>query len=426
MSTIIRNSSSLAKSKAAKDALGIISAGLQAANPALSLGTYIANNKLRLAKTTLKLEKYSRVCLVAYGKAACSMAEIADANAKISDGIVIIPNGTRKPKLDSRYKVYTSSHPIPDSKSVIAAKAILEITSTLGINDYVIFLVSGGGSAMIALPSGVTLSDKIKVNKLLLQVGASIAEINCLRRRISGIKGGKLVSGLKCRGATFLMSDVKGNKPYDIASGCTQSDPTTFADALDVIKKYKLTQRIPKRVILALKAGTKQGKNIKYKCIPNIVIATNENCLRAMSIEAKRRKYNVILANIYGDIETVAARIIKKIPKKPMSCVIFGGETSVNVQGNGKGGRSQELVARILMGILDAGLVCGSVGTDGIDGNTRAAGAIAESTRIANSEIAKYLSRNDSYRLFLRHGNLVITGPTGTNLQDIGILIRRE
>ena len=427
MRAVIRNKASLRTSRAAGDALSIITAGMGAANTAERVSAVISDNTVKIRGRSVDLASYGRVCVIAYGKAAGPMAESAEHNAKISDGVVVIPTSAPAPRLGSKYRILRSTHPTPSSRSARAADALLERVGMLGSGDYVIFLVSGGGSAMLTAPLNVTLSDKIRTNDILIKSGADIGEINCVRRQLSRIKGGGLVRDLKCNGVALIMSDVRGDKPYDVASGCTQAAPTTFADALDVLRKYLLVERVPRRVFSALSEGARAGslKPRHARRITNVIIASNSDCVRAMVKKAQSMGYAVSTDNSYGNVDAAAQRIVKKLRREPMSCVVFGGEPTVKVRGRGRGGRNQELVARILTRTRSHGLVVASVGTDGIDGNTRAAGALAESPLAPRSEIVAHIRHSDSNSLFARYGRLVMTGPTGTNLQDIGVLLRR-
>lgn len=426
MTQSVRNAKSLSTSKGAIDALAIIESAYDAASPATALKAHISANKLRLPSGPHSLGAHGRVCLIAYGKAASPMAEAADKGASINDGVVVILKGSRRPKLGSRYAIYESTHPAPSSKSVLAANAILEKIDSLCKDDYVLFMVSGGGSAMLASPLNISLSNKIRTTNILTRSAASISEINCVRRCLSNVKGGGLVSGMKCKGAAFLMSDVRGDKPYDIASGCTYKNPTSFADALAVIARYRLGKKMPKSVMDALRKGKSNKPQKRPRQIPNVIIASNRNCTDAMTLKAKRLGYRVTQENSYGDIDSVAKRICARLGKDPMSCVIFGGEPTIKPKQKGKGGRNHELVARILYKIKEKGIVVASVGTDGVDANSQAAGALAESATISNAEIARHLAKSNSGPLFAHHGRQVITGHTGTNLQDVGILLRRK
>jgi len=292
----------------------------------------------------------------------------------------------------------------------------------------VIFLVSGGGSSLISLPDGIPLDDKMYVNDLLLKSGATIQEFNCVRKHLSKIKGGRLVENLPCDAVSLIMSDVNDDDLSSISSGVTYCDTTTFADALSVIKRYSLQKKFPENVLDRLNDG-KLGKipeTPKKPKILNSIISSNKDCLQAMRQKAEQLGYDTKIISVSGDIKDATQKIIKLIPQKEKTCLIFGGETTVKVIGQGKGGRNQELVLRLLKNTQNTKekLVIASLGTDGIDGNTKYAGALTDNFQIDINKIKSCLKNNDSSSFFEKHGGLIITGYTHTNLQDIGLLLR--
>ncbi|HUT05752.1 MAG TPA: DUF4147 domain-containing protein, partial [Nitrosopumilaceae archaeon] len=294
-------------------------------------------------------------------------------------------------------------------------------------DELVIFLVSGGASALLSLPEKITLNDKIHVTDLLLKSGATIQEFNCIRKHLSKIKGGKLLENLKCHGISLVMSDVQGDDLSAIASGITFMDNTTFADALGIIKKYKLTIKIPPEVWHVLREGANETipETPKKEKIKNFIIANNDDCLKAMEVKAKELGYKVKKIQIFGNIKEAVPIIIKNIPKEQKTCLIFGGETTVEVIGKGSGGRSQELVLRILKNTLKTNKLCiAAMGTDGIDGNTLFAGAITENIKIEPSVIKEFLKNSDSGRFFQKQKSNIITGFTHSNLMDIGLVLQ--
>lgn len=408
-------------SGAEADALSIIRAGLRAADARRGVAAALAGGVLRAGRRRARLSGHARVCVVAYGKAAAAMAEAADAAVPVSDGIVVVPAGSPAPALDrSRYDVVRSSHPLPTRRSVAAARAVHARVSSLGEGDYALFLVSGGGSAMLAAPDGVSLEDKARATGLLIASGATIREINLVRRRLSRIKGGGLVVGMRCDGAALVASDVRGDDPADVSSGCTVPAYTPPAAAIAVLRRHRLLSRVPRAVLEALRA---ERPRRRARRIPHAVVATNASCVAAMRAEARSLGYAVCETHSYGDVAGAARRIASALPARRASCVVFGGEPTVRVRGTGRGGRNQELVARLLLRCRARGSVAASVGTDGIDGNTRAAGALAGPGTASRREVSQFLANSDSNALFARHGGLVVTGHTGTNVQDIGVLL---
>jgi hydroxypyruvate reductase len=277
------------------------------------------------------------------------------------------------------------------------------------------------------LPCGITLNEKIKITKKLLFSGATIQELNCVRKHLSKIKGGRLVEGIRCDAVSLVMSDVLGDDLSSIASGITYCDSSTFGHALKIIKKYKLEKKIPQSAIKHLMLGSngKIPETPKKSKIPHHVFLTNRNCLFEMEKKSKQLGLSSKTITISGDVTTTATKLLSLIPRKKNSCVIFGGETTVKVKGKGKGGRNQELVLSLLEKTqkIKQEITIASIGTDGIDGNTNYAGAIVKNSLKNKNDITSYLSRNDSNSFFKKYGGLIKTGPTHTNLMDIGIIL---
>jgi glycerate 2-kinase len=424
---MIQNFKELATSQKKKDTLEILESGLEASKPENILPKFVTASKITFDKESLDIEKFSAVYTVAFGKAADSMTRAINAIVPIKSGIVVIPKGSRSTIKGKKYQIFNSSHPKPDQTSVKAAKEVIKFLQNRRTNELVIFLVSGGGSSLIALPEKITLNDKIYVTDLLLKSGASIQEFNCIRKHLSKIKGGRLLDNLKCHGISLVMSDVEGDDLSAIASGTTYMDNTTFADALEIIKKYKLKLRIPLEVLQLLNEGADQKipETPKKEKIKNYIIANNNDCINAMEGKAKELGYNVKKLQIFGDIKDAVKTIIQNIPEDKKNCLIFGGETTVEVRGKGSGGRNQELVLRILKNTQKNNKLCiAAMGTDGIDGNTVFAGAITENLKIEPSIMKEFLKNNDSGRFFQKQKSSIITGLTHSNLMDIGLVLQ--
>ena len=267
---------------------------------------------------------------------------------------------------------------------------------------------------------------KIKTTDILIKSGATISEINAIRKHLSGIKGGKILASLHCNAVSFVLSDVVGNDLSAIASGMTFCDKTSFLDCLQIISKYKLTKKLPSKVLSRLSDGAKGkiAETPKKPKIPNQIIASNSDCLDAMLLKAKSLGYSTSkYPELFGDVITAAQKILYRFNKVKKSCLVFGGEVTVRVIGKGKGGRNQELVLRIVPK-LPPNTTVASIGTDGIDGNTKYAGAIFDH-RVDYETIKKYLRENDSNSFFKKYGGLIKTGPTHTNLQDIGLILQQ-
>ena len=424
---MIKNFNSLANTEVKKKALQILDVGLTAAQPKNFLKEFVKKNCIHLGKNRIFLSNYENIFVVAYGKAADSMAEYTSKMIDISEGIIVIPKNTKPIFHNKTFKTFYSGHPLPDSESVRAGKATLELINNRSKQDFVLFLISGGGSSLLAIPDQITLSEKKRATKLLLKSGATIDEFNCVRKHLSTIKGGKLVQNMNCHGCALVMSDVVSNDLSVISSGCTYYDNTTFSNALDVIRKYSLEEKMPKKIITRLKYGSKRRKHRSKLRIQNKIIATNQDCLNTMAIKSRMLGFTTkIYSSVNDDVKISAEKIVKIIPKRKNSCLIFGGEPTVEVKGNGKGGRNQELVLQILKLIHDSddNLLVSSITTDGIDGNTAYSGALIDNHSSNIQKISSYLKNNDSNSFFSKYGGLIKTGPTHTNLIDVGLIIK--
>lgn len=424
---IIQNFEDLATTDKKKDCLEILEAGLQAADPENIIPKFVTSDKIKIQGKTIELGGFSNIYSVAFGKAGDSMTRALNAIIPIKSGIVVIPKGSKSKIKGKKFQIFNSRHPKPDKTSVKAAKEIIKFLQNRRDDELVIFLVSGGGSSLIAMPDRITLEDKIFVTDLLLKSGATIQEFNCIRKHLSKIKGGKLVENLKCQGISLIMSDVEGDDLSSIASGTTFTDNTTFSDALEILEKYKLKRKIPSEVIQVLETGkdNEDTKNVKKSKIPNFVIANNQDCLNAMKAKAKKMNYKVSTLQIFGDIKDGVTKILENISEESKTCLIFGGETTVRVQGKGIGGRNQELVLRILKNTQKfKKIVIASMGTDGIDGNSLFAGAITENIKVDLDKMKEFLKNSDSGRFFQKQKGSIITDFTHTNLMDIGVILR--
>jgi len=425
---MIKNFTSLANTEVKKKALLILESGLSSAQPKNFLKEFVSKNHILLGKNRICLSNYKRVFVVAYGKASDSMAEYVSKKINISQGIVVVPKYA-KPSLDSKkFKIFYSGHPLPNRESVRAGKAVQKFVNRCSNTDFILFLISGGGSSLLALPDEITLAEKKYVTKLLLQSGATIDEFNCVRKHLSMIKGGKLVREIDCDGCALIMSDVVSNDLSVISSGCTYDDNTTFSDAMKIIIKYALEKKLPKNVLMHLKGGLDIAvTRSKRSVIKNKIIATNHDCLDAMVSKSRQLGFATkTYSPIKHDVSVSAKKIVQMMPRRKNSCLIFGGEPTVQVRGSGKGGRNQELVLQILKLIRNSNhhVLISSISTDGIDGNTICSGAIIENNSFSMEKITSYLENNDSYSFFKEHGGLIKTGHTHTNLMDIGLIMK--
>ena len=407
--------------------MAILDAGLAAADPAVIIPQFVTKSHINTGKDALALSDYSKIYTVAFGKAADSMTRKINSIIPLHAGIIVIPKGSRSVLVGKKFQIFNSGHPTPDQDSVKAAKATLKFLQNRRNDELVIFLVSGGASSLISLPCGITLGDKIRMTDILLKSGASIQEINCVRKHLSKIKGGRLVSNLKCTAVGLIMSDVEDDDVSSIASGLTYMDSTTFQDALDVIAKYDLTRKTPPDVLHLLRDGTcgKISETPKKEAILNHVIASNDMCLDAMTEKARQLGYTAYTVKIFGDIKDATKKIVRYIPEGDNTCLIFGGETTVKVLGSGAGGRNHELVLRLLKNTQKLKkMTIASLGTDGIDGNTTFAGAITENNKTDKNVLKEFLKNSDSGRFFQKRKSNILTGFTHTNLMDIGVILR--
>lgn len=408
--------------KKTKDILEILETGLRAATPESFLVKFVKRNQLRMPK--INLSKFDKIYIVSVGKAADTMAKFVHSTINSDGGIVVIPQTHASVFSNKKFRIICAPHPIPNNSSIVAAKSIIQLLKNTKKEDLVIFLISGGTSPLVCLPDGITLKQKQQLTQLLLKSGASIQEINALRKHLSLVKGGKLLENLNCQAVSYVMSDVLGDDLSSIASGLTYCDETTFQDCLKIIRKYNLLSHLPKQIMRHLRLGAlgKIPETPKTPKIQNIVIASNKDCISAMAKKAKKLGYTTkTLQSLSGDVSLAAKKVFRNFPGKPKSCLIFGGETTVKVKGDGRGGRNQELVLQILKRTTECVIV--SIGTDGIDGNTKHAGAISYFVA-KKMEIDRYLRNNDSNAFFKKYGGLVMTGPTHTNLLDIGLILK--
>ncbi len=388
-------------------------------------------------------DRYARIFVVGAGKAAGTMARAVEQflSGRITAGCVNVKEGdTARTRL---IELRPCGHPVPDERGFNGAKRIAEICADAGENDLVICLLSGGASALTPYPSPpITLGEKQETTKLLLASGADIHEINAVRKHISAIKGGQLARlAAPAHVLSLILSDVVGDDLDVIGSGPTAPDASTFQAAFAVLEKYDLRDRVPARVRERLKNGaleTPKAADPLFENVENIIVGSNQKSLESAARAAKDLGYKTLIlsSSIEGETRDVArmhAAIARQIrtyeqPARPPVCVISGGETTVTMRnGNaGKGGRNQEfaLAAAIELAGLEDTLIL-SAGTDGTDGPTDAAGAMADGATVAraNSKASDALRDHDAYPLFEELGDLVTTGSTGTNVMDLHLIL---
>ena len=424
---MIKNPSKLPLNHNSRDILKILNEGIIASSPSQHLKKYISKNKIQFSTSKIDLKKFNNIFLIAVGKSAGTMTEYVSQKIKFNHGIVVVPKEVT-PKLNKKiFEIINAGHPLPNRNSLKAGKNLVEFLNKTQKNDFVLFLISGGGSALSVYPNSISLRDKILVNQELIRSGANINEIACVRKHLSLIKGGRLTQNMNCKGISFVVSDVIGDDITSISSGMTSYDKSTFTDALKILKKFSLQHKLPNSTLSILKSGVNGNipETPKKAIIKNTIILNNSTCLLKMKDKSKKLGYKTqLISNITGNLDQVTQMIASKAITSKNNCIIFGGEPTVNVIGNGKGGRNQELVLRLYEKLKHKkpDFTFASIGTDGIDGNTKFAGSIF-STKY-NYDGRSYLKNNDSSSFFKKFGGLIKTGITQNNVNDIGVIIR--
>lgn len=438
--------------KLKSDALAIFQAGLRSANAAGAVKRHvrIARSLLYAGENVINLKQFDRIFVVGAGKAAAAMAAALEeiiGPERIAGGLLNVKLGHNKPA-PKMLTLNEGGHPVPDESGEKGALAIEAILRQLTARDLLFVLISGGASALLPAPAPpVTLRDKQKITDQLLKRGADIFELNAVRKHLSRLKGGLLASyAYPATVVSLILSDVIGDRLDVIGSGLTAPDESTFGDALRVLSKFGLTAKAPRSVMARLEEGAlghipetpKPGDPI-FGNVHNVLAGSNRLALEAATRKARELGYHAVIlsSSMQGETRETAkahSEILREVMKgrglvrKP-ACLLSGGETTVTVLGKGKGGRNQEFAlasAIQLNGETNWALLSG--GTDGTDGPTDAAGAFAcDSTvnraLLAGLSPAAHLADNDAYPFFERLGDLVKTGPTGTNVMDLHILL---
>jgi glycerate-2-kinase len=435
---VVKNGKSEATRKARSEVLEMVKSAIEAVDSykVVKRALKISGDQLDIQKSKFDLNAYKNIYLIGFGKASLPMAKAVSELVNISNGIVITPELDLKPV--GNIKVRYGSHPIPTQANLDATKEAIEIAKNSKQDDLLLVLISGGGSALLSKPR-IPLKDLRLVTELLLKSGCTITELNAVRKHLSWVKGGQLAKFAKSTLISLIISDIIDDPIDGIASGPTYPDSTTFKDAKAVLECYDLLEKVPPSVYKIIKDGI-GGKSPEtpkeiiwpWKRVHNYIIANNKLACLAACIKAKNLGYKPILFSsaISGEAKEAGKKIVyqAKSYKEKKIALIGGGETTVKVKGKGKGGRNQEIVLGAVEAITNKPMIIASFGTDGIDGNTEAAGAIADGDTYKSaieSHLAPkgYLKRNDSYTFFKEMDDLLITGPTHTNVMDIQILL---
>jgi glycerate 2-kinase len=436
--------------KLRKDALAIFHAGVKAVDPVIAVRQHfrVEDGILSVENRTYDLSNYKGVYVVGAGKASAAMAQPIEGilDDGIKGGAINVKYGHDVPLKIIR--VIEAGHPVPDEAGLKGTKQIIQLLQQTGDKDIVICLISGGGSALLPCPAeGLTLENKQLVTKCLLEVCATIHEINAVRKHISKVKGGQLARLIyPSTLISLILSDVIGDKLDSIASGPTVPDTSTFNDCLHILDKYNIRQKIPAAVLEHLERGargeikeTPKADDPAFKKTQNAIIGSNILAVNAAREKAQELKYHSLIHSSFvegeaKDVARVHAALAKEIlssgsPVPRPACVISGGETTVTIRGKGLGGRNQEFVLAAAIeidGLEDVVILSG--GTDGTDGPTDAAGALADGKTVRRAKVQgldpeHYLRENDSYHFFKPLGDLLITGPTFTNVMDLQLVI---
>jgi hydroxypyruvate reductase len=396
-----------------------------------------------LVRSHLRLDpRHARVFLLGAGKASGAMAAAAEAALadRVAGGFVVVKDGYGAPL--TRAEIAEAGHPVPDARGLAASARLLDVARGAGEDDLVLFLVSGGGSALTPAPAPpITLAEKQALTRLLLASGATIGELNAVRKHLSLFKGGQLArAAWPATVLTLALSDVIGDPLDVIASGPTAPDPTTFAQALDVLVRRGVAARVPVSIMRRLEAGRagdieetpKPGDPI-FERVRNVVIGNNALVTDAAAATAGRLGFRpeLLTRELQGEARDVARDFVARARGlAPPGCLIAGGETTVTVRGPGRGGRCQEFALAAALELRPSDrITLLAAGTDGTDGPTDATGAIVDAASIARGTAAgadarRALGDNDAYAFLRASGDLVVSGPTRTNLLDLYVAVR--
>jgi glycerate 2-kinase len=431
-------------------ASSIFDAGIRAADPKTCIHQFlqIAGDRLVIEKTAYELEDIGKIWVAGAGKASAAMAEAVEEvlGDRIGGGVILTKYGHGK--ILRHCRVIEAGHPVPDENGVRGTEALLDQISAAGPGDLILCLLSGGGSALSPAPAeGLALADKREATRLLLSCGATIHEINAIRKHLSRIKGGRLCTAANgARIVSLIISDVVGDDLDVIASGATAPDPSTFGDCLGIIDRYGLAETMPPPVWKHLSEGrnghlpeTPKPGDPVFAQVRNHIVGNISNALSAAEAEARGLGFQplVLSSMIQGEAAEVAkvlcavAREVLRSgrPARSPLCLLSGGETTVTIHGSGLGGRNMELALAAAIAIKgEPGMLLLSAGTDGTDGPTDAAGAFADGSTVLRAEASglsasDHLFRNDSYPFFQALGDLFLTGPTRTNVMDLQIFL---
>lgn len=427
----------------------LLRAGLEAADPrvAMERALRVQDGVLRVSNRRFQLKTYQRVVCVGAGKASAMMAVTLERllGPRLEGGVVVVKDGHGR--RTQKIRVLEARHPVPDVRSERAATSILNEVQALTSRDLLIVLLSGGASSLVVAPAtGLTLKDKQITTTLLLRSGATIHEINTVRKHLSSIKGGQLLTKTSATVITLALSDVLGDELATIGSGPTAPDPTTFQDAQTILKQYHVWRNIPVSVRQHVDAGVKgripdtpkPGMDL-FARVHHEIIGNNRLAMTSVAKQAKSLGLQpmILTTQLQGEAQEMGgmiAAVAQEIhasgqPVPRPACLLWGGELTVRVTGHGLGGRAQEFAMAAALKIVDLPHTCVvGFGTDGTDGPTDVAGAIVDGDTIRRArkqdlDPLPFMVGHDSYSFFKKAGGHILTGPTGTNVNDVYMLL---
>jgi hydroxypyruvate reductase len=434
----------------------IMRAALDAVEPGAAVRQHLqlAGSRLEVSgEQPYALDDFDRVLVVGAGKAGAPMAAAVAGilGERLSGGVVVVKHGHTldDPSATGPIEIVEAGHPIPDRAGLCGARRIADLLRETTERDLVVCLLSGGGSALMTLPAyGISLADSQALTQVLLGCGATINEVNTVRKHISQLKGGQLARlASPATVASLVLSDVVGDPLDVIASGPTVPDPTTFSDAWAVLARYGVVDAVPPSIVGHLTAGlhgvvpdTPKPGDPLFGRVHNVVVGSNRLAARAAVAEAQRLGFAAALLTTFlegeaREVGKVIAGLAKGLASGEVThlarpaCLIAGGETTVTLSGNGQGGRNQEMALAAALALNGwSGVLVACLATDGTDGPTDAAGAFADGTTVARAaelglDAQLFLARHDSYRLFRQVGDLIVTGPTRTNVNDLALVL---
>ena len=436
---IIKNGKTPELKKIRKDVLDILDSVLDAVDPYKAVKSRFNSDKIVFEEVSIDISDFDNVYLVGFGKASVGMAQAVCDSVDVKEGVVVTNDPNSQVRSDNVVTI-VGGHPLPDQGSIDGAEKILSVVEKCNDCDVLIVLISGGGSALLSKPR-VCLEDLQSVTSLLLKCGADINEINTIRKHLSLVKGGQLTAASNGVVISFIISDIIGDPMSFIASGPTYPDSTSFADAKSVLERYDLWEKIPLSVKKVVDDGVKgvipdtpNKDDVVFKNVFNFIVANNGIACKAAERKARNLGYKTMLLTTSLDGEAkekgrfLVDKVLNYMNSERKLVFISGGETTVTIHGDGKGGRNQEMILGSVRELFEKDVVFASFATDGVDGMSDAAGAIADGFTLSRAQRKDldpdvFLRDNNSYEFFKNLDDLFMTGPTGTNVMDVQIVI---